>query len=75
MGAYFVMLVVTSGRRLGDLIGVLLVTPVAGLVAALVVTFVLPRGARGAFWVNGLLCILAAALLWGIGCAIALSQH
>jgi hypothetical protein len=73
MVPYFLLVVVARGR-IDDLVGVILATPVVGLVAAVVVTFALPRESRKTFWLHGLLCMLAGALLWGLGCTVALTR-
>jgi hypothetical protein len=52
----------------------MLLLPVVGLVAALVVGFVLPREEWGAFWTHGVLCLLAAGLMWGFTCSWVVSS-
>jgi len=67
MGVYFLTLMALRGQR-GDALVIILALPVLGLVGAVVFSIILPSEDRGAFWAQGVLCILAAALMWGISC-------
>lgn len=43
-----------------------------GLVAAIIITIKLPVDSRAAFWIAGIACMFASAIVWGLTCAVAL---
>lgn len=48
----------------------LVVTPVLGLIASLIITFVLPGEARGSFWLTNLICMACMLGVFGVTCGL-----
>jgi hypothetical protein len=47
---------------------------VLGPILAIIVSIVLPRASRPAFWTTGALCILVTLLLWGVTCSVVMTS-